>query len=88
MGTRMPKVRGFGRPNRLIQELLIARAMNEMASGDKRQRRQPGAATTMSYPRRVAIYRRQNSGGGLTPAQSRRAVKKGVRLAIALEGAA
>jgi len=79
MGTRVPKVRGFGRPNRLIQELLIARAMDQSAASDEARRRQPGDATTMSMSQRCGNYTAQTGRNRLTPAQERRAAKKAWR---------
>ena len=79
MGTTVPKVRGFGRPNRLIQELLIERAMRELAGGDKRGRQRPGSASTLPLKTRCGIYLAQTGRKGLTPAQERRAAKKAWR---------
>jgi len=76
MGTRVPKVRGFGRPNRLIQEMLIERAMREIADSDKKKRQQFGGADTMSAQTRCSIYLAQTGRGRLTPKQERRAAKK------------
>lgn len=92
MGTKRPKIGGHGRPNRLVQELLIERAMRELADNDKRTRRAHRLVTTMGNPRRWVAYERQAGRllmpEQLTPAQRRRIDQKANRYPILDEVAA
>lgn len=77
MGTRVSKVRGFGRPNRLIQEMLVEQAMRQLADGDKKKRQQPNNhGPALSVKTRCNIYLAQTGRTRLTPRQERRVAKK------------
>lgn len=80
MGTRRPRIGGHGRPNRLVQELLVERAMREIADGDKRTRQAPRPGGGMGNQRRLDLYAVRTGRATPTPAQRRRVAKKSWRV--------